>query len=238
MIFHFQEHTVVRGAQDLYHTMRSLIRRNEHIKINMDREHFWVISLNADYMVLCIELVSIGSHNKVIAEPSQVFRVPIQKNADKIMLVHNHPAGVLQPSPADKDVTDRLVQVGYLHHIEVVDHVILTEDSYYSFAEAGLMEGLRWSAKHLPAFLYVRKVDKYKEDTQKQLSKKDALIKQQKEKLHQEKAQGKEEGKKAAYKAMAIQMLKLGKPAEEIKQLTGLNATQLGKLRSELLVKQ
>ena len=65
------------------------------------------------------------------------------------MLVHNHPSGNLQPSEEDKDITDRLIQSGRILHTEVLDHLIITEKTYLSFRDTGLMGELEKSLKYV-----------------------------------------------------------------------------------------
>ena len=236
MLFKTDRKHVIREAEDIYHIMQRILSREE--KIDMSKEHFWTVSLNPASIVVNIELLFVGSFRRVMIDPPEVFSIPLQKKADSLILVHNHPSGSLKPRESEMETTNRLIKVGEICKVEVRDHVILTTHSYYSFAEAGLMDKLRWSTKYALSFMYEKQVAKRTKALQDSISKmrqqKDAL----KEKLHQAQQQSEEKGAKRREKEIAIQMLKLGKPAEEIKQLTGLNATQLGKLRSELLVKQ
>ena len=91
----------------------------------------------------------------------EVFSLALQKRAVKIMLVHNHPSGELKASEADKDVTDRLIQVGKIVNTEVIDHLIITEKTYMSFADTGLMAKLGESLKYVPN--YVQRDQLYRE---------------------------------------------------------------------------
>ena len=68
--------------------------------------------------------------NSTIAEPMEVFSFALQKQAVKVILVHNHPSGDLTPSEADKDLSDRLIQVGIIVNVPIVDHFIISERSY------------------------------------------------------------------------------------------------------------
>lgn len=105
-------------------------------------EHLWVVSLNTKQWIQNIELINIGSANRVLTQPPEIFRVPIYKAATHIIMVHNHPSGSLVPSKADKDFTDKMMKVGKLLNIAVIDHQIITETGYYSFAERGVMKEL------------------------------------------------------------------------------------------------
>jgi len=93
-------------------------------KIDQDKQHFWIIGLAINNKALFIELVSFGSIKANVIEPINVFRVAILKNTVKVILVHNHPSEELTASEEDKDLTDRLIQVGRIIEVEVIDHLL------------------------------------------------------------------------------------------------------------------
>lgn len=134
-----------------------MLREN---KIDQDREHFWVLGLSNSNRLLFIELVSKGTVNKTLVAPMEVFSFALQKRAVKIMLVHNHPSGELKPSDADKDITDRLIQVGIIVDTEVLDHLIISDKSYLSFLDIGLLEELKASTKYVPSYVLQQKIKK------------------------------------------------------------------------------
>jgi len=86
-----------------------------------------------------VELVSLGSVSSVIVTPLEVFSLAVSKKSPKLVLIHNHPSGDLEPSASDKGLTSRLVAGGKLLEIEVLDHLIISEDGYYSFSEHQLL---------------------------------------------------------------------------------------------------
>lgn len=152
----------ILNSDDLYGIMqRVLLREN---KIDQDREHFWVIGLANNNRLLFIELVSKGTVNSTLVKPMEVFSLALQLRAVKIMLVHNHPSGELQPSEEDKDTTDRLIQVGNIVNLEVLDHLIISQKSYLSFSDIGLMNQLRHSKKFVPTY---ELIEQAKEDAEK-----------------------------------------------------------------------
>ncbi len=154
--------TKIESPEELYEIMQRILKREQ--KTDRDREHFWTISLNNANTVLNIELVSMGSVNTTVIEPMEVYSIPLQKRATRIILVHNHPAGTLKPSKSDKDITNLLIQAGRILHIEVLDHVIITEESFYSFSQSGLLEELEKSLEYVPAY-------KIKEQGRKEMAK-------------------------------------------------------------------
>jgi len=104
----------------------------------LDREHFRVLLLNTKNQVIRIELVSIGTLNSSAVHPREVFKAAIRHSAAGVILVHNHPSGDPKPSSQDIDVTKRLLDVGQLIGISVLDHIIIGE-RYMSFKEKGLI---------------------------------------------------------------------------------------------------
>lgn len=131
----------VLNAHDVYSVMQQILLRQN--KIRRAQEHFWVVGLKADNTILFVELIAIGAQNRVNANPPDVFRMGIYKLAVRVILVHNHPSGNLKPSAQDKDITDRLLKVGKLISIDVIDHLIITESGFTSFKDKGIMEELR-----------------------------------------------------------------------------------------------
>ena len=148
----------IENADDIYGVMQRILLREQ--KTDRGREHFWTISLDNAHKILNIELVSMGSFRATIVEPMEVFSIPLQKRAVKLVLVHNHPSGRLTPSTADKDITDHMIQVGRIMNVPVLDHLIITENSYYSFVNTGLLEELEKSLKYVPAFEIKRRYEK------------------------------------------------------------------------------
>ena len=144
------EKVKILNSTDLYDIMQRILLREN--KINQDREHFWVIGLSHSNRLLFIELVSKGTVNKTLVEPMEVYSLALQKRAVKVMLVHNHPSGELEPSAADKDITDRLIQVGLILNTEVLDHLIISGTDYLSFNDMGLMDELKKSTKWVPEY--------------------------------------------------------------------------------------
>ena len=97
------------------------------------REHAVVIWLDGRQHVMGWEAVAIGSLNEAVVHPREVFREAIRKGAASIALVHNHPSGDSEPSQEDRELTRRLIAVGNLVGIPLLDHVILGDGNYYSF---------------------------------------------------------------------------------------------------------
>lgn len=148
MTVHKQEHKKIKltTSEEVFKVMHQILMQEEEGDIS--REHFWVISLLHNNKILNIELVCLGNMNQTIVDPLEVFSVPFQKKAARVILVHNHPSGELIPSFDDKDITDKLIHCGKVMHCPVIDHLIITTENYFSFAESGLLSELEKSTKY------------------------------------------------------------------------------------------
>lgn len=103
----------------------------------LDREHFRAILLNTKNRILGIRTISIGSLNSSVVHAREVFKAAVAESAQAIVLVHNHPSGIPEPSPEDLVVTERLADAGRILGIEVLDHVIVGSTGYVSVKELG-----------------------------------------------------------------------------------------------------
>lgn len=101
------------------------------------REEFWAMYLNRANRVLAVYKISEGGSTATIADPRIIFSAALQINAHAIILAHNHPSGNLSPSDQDRRLTKQLCAAGEVLEIKVIDHIILTQDSFLSFADEG-----------------------------------------------------------------------------------------------------
>lgn len=106
---------------------------------NLDREHFRIMHLSTRNNVLGISAVSVGSLNSSIVHPRECFKEAIRRNANSIILLHNHPSGDPAPSREDLDITKRLTEGGKILGIEVLDHIIIGDKRYVSLKEQGII---------------------------------------------------------------------------------------------------
>lgn len=105
-----------------------------------EQEHFIVLCLNTKNEIIARKTISIGTLDQAIVHPRDVFRFAIKNNAARIIAVHNHPSGNPEPSQNDKTVTKRLIRSGDILGVEILDHIIVGNDSYVSLRERGLFE--------------------------------------------------------------------------------------------------
>ncbi len=103
------------------------------------REHFITVTLDGRSRVIEKRVVHIGTLNQSLVHPREVFRPAILDNAAGIIIVHNHPSGTLEASRADIQITQRLKEVSKLVGIELLDHVIISKEGYYSFSDEGVL---------------------------------------------------------------------------------------------------
>lgn len=157
----------VEDSKDIAYLMRQVLLRDN--KRGREREHFWVIGLDAGDLISYIELVSLGTHKRTLVEPMEVFSFALQKHCAAIVLVHNHPSGKMDASAADRVLTDRLIQVGKIVLIEVRDHVIISskDNGFYSFVDTGLMQKLEESTDFVPPYKLIEQAKKLATDLAK-----------------------------------------------------------------------
>ncbi|MBS1581600.1 MAG: DNA repair protein [Bacteroidetes bacterium] len=208
------EKVKIMNSVDLYAVMQKILLRDR--KIDRGKEHFWVIGLASNNRILYIELVGLGTVNAVLVDPMDIFSIALQKRTVKVVLVHNHPSGELRPSREDKDITDRMLQVGYFLGIPVIEHLIISEEGYYSFVDSGLLEELSFSKKYVLAY---KEQEKLKAEAQ-------ALG----EKLGE--AKGLQKGREAEKLSVALAMKAEGMEAAAIARITGLSLAKVKGLKA------
>jgi DNA repair protein RadC len=99
------------------------------------QEQFWCLYLDTSKKIIADELLFVGTINKSLVHPREIFKNAYLKNASSIVCIHNHPAGTPYPSKEDYELTKRLKEIGLTLGIPLIDHLIITRDKYYSFFE-------------------------------------------------------------------------------------------------------
>ena len=121
----------IRNPSDIYNLVRHHADKRQ--------EKFLCLSLNGAYEVLALRLVTIGLVNKTIVHPREVLADPILDRASAIAVAHNHPSGNLTPSMEDKEITVRLKGSANLLGLNLIDHLVFSENSFFSFNQEGLL---------------------------------------------------------------------------------------------------
>lgn len=107
------------------------------------QERFICCSLNGAHELIAARVVSVGLVNRTVVHPREVYADPITDRACAVVVAHNHPSGRLDPSPEDREITERLKGAADTLGIALLDHVIFSSEGYYSFVEHGLLEAPR-----------------------------------------------------------------------------------------------
>lgn len=122
----------VTSSKVMYQEMYPIIGELAH-------EEFWVVYLNNANKIIFKAQLSKGGITGTVVDVRLVFKIALEQNAVAIVLAHNHPSGKLQASEADIQVTKRIKNAGLQLDISVLDHIIVTEHSYFSFADEGIL---------------------------------------------------------------------------------------------------
>ena len=122
----------IRSSKDLIDYLKVALRDYPH-------EVFAVVFMNRANKINHFEVMSTGGISYTIVDPRLIFKKALEVKATSIMLCHNHPSGNLRPSRADEEITQKLKNAGKLLEINVVDHVIVSDEGHFSFADEGLM---------------------------------------------------------------------------------------------------
>ena len=121
----------ISSAEDVYEELKAFSTKKQ--------EYFLVITLDGASHIINTRTVFIGTLNQTLVHPREVFADAIADRAAGIIIAHNHPSGTLSASRADIQITERLEEVSKLVGIELLDHVILAKDGFYSFSDEGLI---------------------------------------------------------------------------------------------------
>jgi DNA repair protein RadC len=237
----------IESALDIYEIMKRVLKR-EH-KLDRDKEHFWVMALNKANKIVNLELVAFGANNRVKSRPADILAIPLQKQAQRLILIHNQPSGILKPSQEDKDFIDKIIKACELVKTLVIDYVIITEHSYFSCADTGLLEQLEASTKYLLSYELERKLHEELQAAREEIEQeskikikaslkkgeekglKKGLEEGEKKGIAEGRAEGLKEGEKKGIKKekleIAKQMLAKGLDIELICEMTGLSKQRI-----------
>ena len=122
----------ITSSKDVYQILQPIIGELSH-------EEFWVLFLNNSNKVLRKEQISKGGLTGTLVDVRTVMKMAIELSAVGMILGHNHPSGTLKPSQADKQITSKLKMAAQSLDITILDHIIVTEKQYFSFADEGIL---------------------------------------------------------------------------------------------------
>ena len=124
----------IKTPQDIYRIVRHYANRKQ--------ERFLSISLNGAHEVIAVRVVTVGLVNRTIVHPREVFADPLSDRCSAICVCHNHPSGDLLPSREDDEVSENLMAAANILGIKFLDHIIFSENSFYSYRSESRLKGL------------------------------------------------------------------------------------------------
>jgi DNA repair protein RadC len=128
----YLEKPVVKHSSEIAQYLQALLKDHHH-------EVFVVVFLNRANRINHYEIISEGGITGTVADPRIILKKALEEDAVSIILCHNHPSGNLLPSRADEDLTRKIKEASGYFDIKVLDHIIVSEEGYYSFADEGIL---------------------------------------------------------------------------------------------------
>lgn len=128
----YQEKAVVTSSTDVANYLQALLKDYKH-------EVFAVLFLNRSNKINHFQIISEGGITGTVADPRIILKKALEEDAVSIILCHNHPSGSLKPSKADEELTHKIKEAAKYFDIKVIDHLIVSDDGYYSFADEGIL---------------------------------------------------------------------------------------------------
>lgn len=123
---------IIRSGKDIAQFLRATLK-------DFSYEVFAVVFLNQANKISHFEVISKGGITGTVADPRVILKRALEENATSIILCHNHPSGNLRPSNADEHLTSKIKEAAKYFDIKVIDHIIVSEEGYYSFADEGMI---------------------------------------------------------------------------------------------------
>ena len=127
------------SANSVYNNAESIYKLMREELIDKVTEEFWLVLLNSSNKLIKKQCISKGGLNTTIVDPRVLFKTVIDYSAVGVVMVHNHPSGNPNPSRRDIEITKKMVEGSKYLDINIIDHIIISASSYYSFADEGLL---------------------------------------------------------------------------------------------------
>ena len=123
-----------------YQNPETILEDNRYLFLGLKQEYFYVLYLDSKKKLIERKLLFMGTVDRSIVHPREVFKNAYLCSASSFICIHNHPSGDVMPSKADIEITKTLVEIGRIQGIDLIDHLILSDNNYFSFYENNLME--------------------------------------------------------------------------------------------------
>lgn len=127
-----REKRLITSSKDAYNIVRNILE-------DLNHEEFWILTLNRKNSVIAEYRISEGGLTSTVVDQRKIFKIALDDKSTGIILFHNHPSGNNKPSEADNQLTKKIKDGGKILDISVLDHIIVTQTGYYSYADEGLM---------------------------------------------------------------------------------------------------
>ena len=212
---------IFKSAKQAYKIFKEIVGYEEYELKN--QEHFWIMGIDSVGYVVCVYIAAIGADNRAIIDPVDMFDIALAKQSKKVIIAHNHPSETkkINPSENDFDLTNKLYHACLPFGIEIIDHIIVADKVFYSYAENTEMKLIHKDLKYKSYDVLKPRLDEEKAD---------AVHKGKKEGL----SQGKLIGMAKEKVGIAKKMLLKNKPIEEIIEFTELTADDIDDLKKEM----
>lgn len=125
-----KEKRMISSSLDMYDILHPIMR-------DATQEQFWIVLLDRRCKVIAVECIHIGGMASMVVDPKIIFQKALQYKASSIIISHNHPSGASSPSNEDIRLTEKIKNAGIFLDIKVLDHIIIGDGQYYSFADEG-----------------------------------------------------------------------------------------------------
>ena len=126
------EKAMIRRSQDAYVVFKTVMGDQPY-------EEFWILLMNRANRLIRKCCISEGGISGTVVDPKKVFKIALDHHATGIILGHNHPSGNTKPSESDIRITNKIMEAGKVLEVSVLDHLIVTDDSFYSFSDNGML---------------------------------------------------------------------------------------------------
>ena len=126
--------------KEKYNNPKIIYENSKHLFIGLKQEYFYCLYLDTKKNLIERKLLFMGTIDRSLIHPREVFKNAYLCSATSFICLHNHPSGDVMPSKADIEITKSLIKIGRLQGIDLIDHIIMSENNYFSFYENNLME--------------------------------------------------------------------------------------------------